>query len=179
MDHSIVLAIWEGCPDLSEPARSLLQALVFHCHHGDTCFPSVKTLARFIRRKHRQTQKLLRDLEKKGYITVRVGRGRGHSTRYTINTQTILHRAENMHSEMHLSENMHSRVHLSEKTCTLECTSKHALQSAPKLLWEEEKTQNHPRAREETLLKRLGLTPGSDAWKAALNGHLKHAVHKE
>jgi hypothetical protein len=148
MDNEILSALWFSCNDLPDIQRTLLQALVFHCHHTNNCYPSVPRLARMIRRTERQTQTLLRKLEKAGYITTIVRRGRGHSNLYTINTKRILH--------------------LFEKTRNLDFTSKGEAQTSPELLREEErKKEENP----EPLLLMLGLTPGSGVWIAAMNGH--------
>jgi hypothetical protein len=89
-------------------------------------------------------------LKKTGYITFLILRGRGHSNLYTINTKRILH--------------------LFEKTRSLDFTSKGEAQTSPELLKEEEgKKEENP----EGLLRKLGLTPGSTVWIAAMNGHQK------
>jgi MarR-like DNA-binding transcriptional regulator SgrR of sgrS sRNA len=150
MDAEIVHAIWFNCHDLPDIQRTLLQALAFHCHHTNSCYPSVPRLARMIRRTERQTQTLLRRLEKTGYITTIVRRGRGHSNLYTINTKYILH--------------------LFEKTRSPDFTSKGEAQTSPEFLKEEEKNKEE---NTEALLLRLGLTPGSTVWQACLNGHQK------
>jgi MarR-like DNA-binding transcriptional regulator SgrR of sgrS sRNA len=146
MDAEILHAIWFGCNDISDIERTLLQALCYHCHNTSTCWPSVPRLACMIRRTDRQTQTLLRRLEKTGYITTIVHRGRGHTNRYTINTKHILH--------------------LFEKTRSPDFTSKGEIQTSPELLQEEER-------KKEGLLRHLGLQEGSSVWIAAMNGHVK------
>jgi MarR-like DNA-binding transcriptional regulator SgrR of sgrS sRNA len=150
MDAEILHALWFDCHDLSDIQRTLLQALAYHCHHGNSCYPSVRRLALMIRRTHRQTQTLLRQLEKAGYITIIVRRGRGHSNLYTIN--------------------MKPRLHISGKIRSLDFISKYEAQTSPELLKEEEKNKEET---PEELLLRLGLTPGSGVWIASLNGHQK------
>jgi len=146
MDTEILTAIWFGCKDLSDIERTLLQALAFHCHNTYTCWPSVPRLAQMIRRTDRQTQTLLRRLEKAGYITTVVRRGRGHTNLYVINPKHILH--------------------LFEKIRSLDFTSKGEAQTSPKFLKEEEKNK-------EGLLRHLGLEEGSTIWIAAMNGQRK------
>jgi MarR-like DNA-binding transcriptional regulator SgrR of sgrS sRNA len=99
-----------------------------------------------IRRTHRHTQRLLSQLEKKGYITIQVQRGRKHSNIYTIN--------------------MTSKRHISEKIRHPDDVSKYDIQVSLELLKEKE-------GKKEDLLEYLGLTRGSGVWTAALNGHQK------
>jgi DNA-binding MarR family transcriptional regulator len=147
MDAEILHAIWFECKDLSDSQHKLLLALAYH---GSPCWPSVRRLALMIRRTHRQTQRLLIQLETKGYITIIVRRGRKHSNLYTIN--------------------MTSMRHISEKIRHPDVTSKYDIQMSPELKKEEEKNKEE---NPEALLLRLGLTPGSTVWQACLNGHQK------
>jgi MarR-like DNA-binding transcriptional regulator SgrR of sgrS sRNA len=144
MDPTILHALWFECPVLSDTQHKLLLALAYHCHHGVSCHPSVPRLARMIRRSVRQTRTLLRQLEQAGYLHVQGQRGRGHANTYTLNRQRILP--------------------VFSETGSVDCRSKPEVQTAAEFKQEKERT-DLPR-----FLKRLGLTPGSDAWHAALNG---------
>ena len=99
-----------------------------------------------IRRTERQTQILLRRLEKADYITIIIRGGRGHSNLYTINPKHILHPLEKPRSP--------------------DFTPKGEIQTSPELLLEEER-------KKEGLLRHLGLEEGSTIWIAAMNGHQK------
>ena len=143
MDREIVSAIWFGCHDLSDTEHKLLLALAFH---ESPCWPSVRRLALMIRRKPRQTRSLLYQLQKQGYISILVQRGRGKSNLYTINRQKLLP--------------------ILEKIGNPDCRSKSAIQIAPELKREKER-------KKEELLLRLGLTEGSSVWVAMMNGRGK------
>jgi hypothetical protein len=146
MDNEILSAIWFGCKDLTDTEHKLLLALAHHANAVYSCWPSVRRLSLMIRRTHRQTQRLLMQLEKKKYITILVRRGRKHSNLYTIN--------------------MTSKFHISEKIRHPGVASKYDIQVSPELKEEEER-------KKEEQLRRLGLTPGSQVWIASLNGHQK------
>jgi helix-turn-helix protein len=151
MDSDILTAIWLDCKDLSDPERNLLQALAHHCHHKTyTCWPSVGRLSKMIRRTERHTRRLLRSLEEKEYISVKVQRGRNHTNLVTINRTRI--------------------CPLFGKTGHSYDPSKPDIQVSAELLMEkEENKEENP----EGLLGWLGLTPGSEVWIASMNGHLK------
>jgi hypothetical protein len=99
-----------------------------------------------IRRTERQTHTLLYRLEKKGYITIVVRKGRGHSNLYHLNRKRILPYLD--------------------KTGSPEFRSKPEVQTSDELLLEEER-------KKEGLLRHLGLEEGSTVWIAAMNGHVK------
>jgi MarR-like DNA-binding transcriptional regulator SgrR of sgrS sRNA len=143
MDAEILHALWFDCHDLNDIERTLLQALAYH---GSPCWPSVKRLSVMIRRTHRHTQRLLTQLEKKGYIIILVRRGRGHSNLYTIN--------------------MTSKRHILGKIRHPGDVSKYDIQVSSELKEEQER-------KKEELLSHLGLTKGSAIWVAALNGQRK------
>jgi hypothetical protein len=143
MDAEILHAIWFDCKDLSDTERTLLQALVFHCHHSLSCWPSIPRLSLMIRRTERQTHTLLYRLEKKEYITIIVRKGRGYSNLYHLNRKRILPYLD--------------------KTGSPEFRSKPEVQTSDELLKEEEKNK-------EGLLRYLGLEEGSKVWIASMNG---------
>jgi DNA-binding MarR family transcriptional regulator len=146
MDTEILSAIWFSCNDLSDSEHKLLLALAYHCHHSLSCWPSIPRLAQMIRRTERQTHTLLYRLEKKGYITIVVRKGRGHSNLYHLNRKRILPYLD--------------------KTGSPEFRSKPEVQTSDELLLEEER-------KKEGLLRHLGLEEGSTVWIAAMNGHQK------
>jgi DNA-binding MarR family transcriptional regulator len=150
MDMEILSAIWFSCNDLNDSEHKLLLALAHHCHHSLSCWPSVPRLSQMIRRTERQTHTLLYRLEKKGYITIVVRKGRGHSNLYHLNRKRTLPYLD--------------------KTGSPEFRSKPEIQTSDELLLEEErKEEQNP----EDLLLKLGLTRGSVVWIAAMNGHQK------
>ena len=150
MDTEILHAIWFECKDLSDAERNLLQALAHHCHHGLICWPSVQRLAKMIRRTERHARRLLRGLERKGYINVKVQSGRNHTNIITINRTRLC---------PPFGKTGHSYV-----------PPKPDIWVSPELLMEEEREKEE---NPEGLLGWLGLTPGSGVWIAALNGHQK------
>ena len=87
MDAEILHAIWFDCKDLSDSQHKLLLALAYH---GSPCWPSIRRLAQMIRRTPRQTRTLLRELEKTGYVRIKIQRGRNKSNIYTLNRKRIL-----------------------------------------------------------------------------------------
>jgi hypothetical protein len=102
----------------------------------------VGRLAKMIRRTTRQTRTLLRELEKTGYIKVKIQRGRDKSNIYTLNRKRILP--------------------ILGKTGNLDFLFKSEVQASPEL--EEEKE------RKEGLLRHLGVSEGSVVWVSAMNG---------
>jgi hypothetical protein len=149
MDNEILTAIWLNCKDLSDSEHKLLLALAHHCHHSLSCWPSIPRLSQMIRRTERQTHTLLYRLEKKGYITILVRKGRGHSNLYHLNRKRILPYLD--------------------KTGSPEFRSKPEAQTSDELLLEEER-------KKEGLLRHLGLEEGSTVWVASMNGHQKLCV---
>ena len=141
MDAEIVHAIWLSCHDLTDTQHKLLLAIAYH---GSPCWPSVSRLSKMIRRTPRQTRILLRELEKLGYVTVKIQRGRDKSNIYTLNRKRILP--------------------ILPKIGSPDFLSKSEVQTSPEL--EEQKE------RKEGLLRHLGLKKGSSVWIAAMNGHL-------
>jgi DNA-binding PadR family transcriptional regulator len=169
MDPDIVRAIWFDCPDLSDTAHKLLLALAFHCHHSPSCYPSVRRLSLMIRRSTRQTRALLHQLEKAGYISIRVRRGRGKSNTYTINRKS---------TSPVSAKNGKSTHPIFPKIGNPDFLSKSEVQTSPELLMEEERKKT--RAREEEIAKKasseefltyLGATPGGVFSSQSLNGH--------
>jgi hypothetical protein len=146
MDNEIVTAIWLECKDLTDIERTLLQALAYHCHNTYTCWPSVERLARMLRKTKRHTRRLLRMLEEKGYISVKVQSGRNHPNIYTINRTKL--------------------CPPSEKRGQGYVLSKEDKAMSPEFQLEKE-------GKKGQFLEHLGLTEGSTIWVAALNGHQK------
>jgi hypothetical protein len=169
MDPDIVRAIWFDCPDLSDTAHKLLLALAYHCHHSPSCYPSVPRLAQMIRRSPRQTRSLLHQLEKAGYISIRVRRGRGKSNVYTINRISISPVSP---------QNGKSSVPIFQKIGNPDFLSKSEVQTSPELLMEEEREKT--RTREEEIVKKakskefleyLGAKPDGVFSHSSFNGH--------
>jgi hypothetical protein len=98
-----------------------------------------------IRRTPRQTRTLLRELEKTGYIKVKIQRGRDRSNIYTLNRKRILP--------------------VSKKTGNPDFLFKSEVQASAEL--EEQKE------RKEGLLRHLGISEGSVVWVSAMNGNRK------
>jgi Helix-turn-helix domain len=169
MDPEIVRAIWFDCPDLSDTAHKLLLALAYHCHHSPSCYPSVRRLSQMIRRSTRQTRSLLHQLEKAGYISISVHRGRRKSNAYTINRKLI---------PPVLPQNGKSMPLIFPKIGNPDCRSKSEVQTSPELEREEEREKT--RAREEEIAKKakskefleyLGAKPDGVFSHSSLNGH--------
>jgi hypothetical protein len=171
MDAEIIRAIWFDCPDLSDTEHKLLLALAYHCHHSPSCYPSVGRLSLMIRRSTRQTRVLLHQLEKAGYISISVRRGRGKSNAYTINRKPI---------PPVLPQNGKSAVPIFPKIGSLDCLSKSEVQTSPELEMEEEREKTRARMEEEerelkakakNFLASAGLTTESLIWQDSFNGH--------
>jgi hypothetical protein len=169
MGAEIVRAIWFDCPDLSDTAHKLLLALAYHCHHGPSCYPSVRRLSQMIRRSTRQTRALLHQLEKAGYISIHVHRGRGKSNTYTINRKP---------TPPVSPQNGKSSVPIFSEIGSPEFLSKSEVQASPELEMEEEREKT--RAREEEIAQKaktkefliyLGANPEGVFSHSSLNGH--------
>lgn len=91
MSVKVMGCVWD-CESLDGPRLLAMLALAdFAADDGTNVFPSVKTLARKMRIKERQTQYILRQLEAEGWIgCVRNHRGGiGKSRHYQINVQKL------------------------------------------------------------------------------------------
>src|SRR5215217_1536916 len=143
MDPDIVRAIWFDCPDLSDTAHKLMLAIAYHCHHSPSCYPSVRRLSQMIRRSTRQTRALLHQLEKAGYISIGVRRGRGKSNTYTINRKPMPPVSP---------QNGKSTPPILAKIGNPDFLSKSEVQTSPELEREEEREKT--RAREEEIAKK-------------------------
>jgi hypothetical protein len=122
-----------------------------------------------IRRSTRQTRALLHQLEKAGYISIHVHRGRGKSNTYTINRKP---------TPPVLPQNGKSSVPIFSEIGSPEFLSKSEVQASPELEMEEEREKT--RAREEEIAQKaktkefliyLGANPEGVFSHSSLNGH--------
>ena len=170
MSVKIVSEIWEHS-QAKDSALLLLLALADHADSVSTeCWPSVARLARLIRKSERNTRYLLRKLEEGGHIAIKI-KGSARKT----NLYRIL-RPWGMGQQL-----------LQENTCApaTTCPSGGATVLAPDPNSEptpKERENAHAREEEgkpavavsEAFLTWLELTPGGEAWEAALQGNGHH-----
>jgi Helix-turn-helix domain len=145
--QTILADIVLGCKDLTDTQRFLLVILALH---GNPCYPSIPRLATMLHRSERQTQRLLRSLERAGYLTIKKGTGRGRASTYTLKVTPKMSPFSEKVTFTGVSE--------AEKVTPIDVT--------PTL----KRTKDLSPEKTERLLRRLGLTEGSTAWVAALNG---------
>lgn len=62
--------------------HAALTVSLFMSEHGDSAFPSVATLAAISGLAESTVRTALRELERKGWLTIELNRGRGHTNRY-------------------------------------------------------------------------------------------------
>lgn len=155
MSVKIMAEVWEH----AQAKGSELLLLLALADHADSttaeCWPSVKRLAKMIRMSERNTQYLLRKLQAEEHIVIQL-----RSSPRKTNLYRIL-RPWCKDCTRHKGAGATS--------CTLDGAK--ALAPDPN---SEPKPEDKESARvedPEVLLRRIGLTPGSIAWNAALNGH--------
>ena len=68
MSIRIMSAIWDA-DELKDAELLAMLALADHANDDGVCWPSIKRIARKIRRSERQTQRILNQLEQRGWIT--------------------------------------------------------------------------------------------------------------
>ena len=84
MSVKMMAEVWEYATELAETPLLMLLAVADHCNDDRIAWPSVARLAAKCRVGERQAQYLLRTLEQRGYLQVKRGVGRKHTSTYRI-----------------------------------------------------------------------------------------------
>ena len=88
MSYRLVEMVLES--SLTDPIETAVMiALASHADKYCSCYPSVARIAKLSRYKERSIQKALRSLTERGFITVKVGGGRGGASFYTIHPAAL------------------------------------------------------------------------------------------
>jgi hypothetical protein len=156
MSHDIVREIFL----YAKVKDSDLLALLALAAHADwktlTCYPSTRTLAQFTRTSVRNIQYVLRRLSALGYIRIDRGKAPRKGNLYTI-----------------LAPWRDRRTGVRLNICADELEfAKGVNWSSPELNIELDISPEKAKA----ILNHIGLTPGSRAYEAALNGHQKKTL---
>jgi hypothetical protein len=148
MSVRIVAEVWEQA-QVKGSALLLLLALADHADSVHArCYPSIPRLAHLIRMSPRNTQYLLRKLEAAGHLAIQ------HTPRQP--------------NQYQLLRPWCKLCTPGAPPCTQWCN--HVSAEGARALAPDPKTDPKEEEKRVRWLQTLGLTPGSDAWHAALNG---------
>lgn len=88
MSVRLISAVWSDAP-YEGGVLLVLLALADYCNDNGECWPRVDSIAKKARLTERQVYSILRQLKTDGVLTVQSGGGRGISSRYKINPETL------------------------------------------------------------------------------------------
>jgi hypothetical protein len=162
MSIKIMSHVWEHS-QASGTELLLLLAIADHADDQGRAFPSIERLAHKTRTSRTTVKRLLKRLEALGELTVARGQGRNRTSIYRIHLKgSIL---------TPFPEKGPSVTPFPGKKGPFRA-KKGSIAVDPQPSYNQDISQKNP----EKILRHIGLTPGSRAYEAALNGHQKKTL---